>query len=966
MLSALLMLAAGDVFGGERVIRHFGRSDGLPTEHVEALAQDDDGFLWIGTAGGLARYDGESIRPWDPQRRGILELVSCGDLLAARTYNFEIIEVVGPEVRAVAGPDGEPLEAAGHIACDAGGGLWVQASAQVHRRDADGAWSRPLLDAPVLEDLTWRVRPRTDGGLWLFYRHWLVAQSPSGSVQRFARLPDLIDVEESPDGAVWTLQRNGPVRRFVDGVETDVWWPYEGTRRLIDLTVRGETAWVSGGVGLFALRPGRPYEVIAQEQGIQSANPLLVDHEGSLWVGSFQGLNQLPEPDTVSYPMVTVDGEDTSHSRFLAQVGDRIIVSTWEYGAWFDAEGADPANAVSTDVRHKGNICVDRDGVGWTTGTDLEDVQVGHHFLALTDAGPRRYPLDDATSWGVQCGLSSEGRVWFATRQGVFRTPEGAGQPERITGPPPGAERAAIRAILEDSAGRLWVSARSRVCSAPVAEVLADAPDWRCARIDDPKQVTSLLETPAGAIWATGDASGLHRWDGSGWVPHPGSATFDSLWAQYMRLGADDTIWIFEGRPRRVRETGPESWEVVELPGEWEGVPADRPMDLLDAPDGTRWLGTNAGVVRVPASAVSPTFPVPSVRLSELRVDGEPLPTSGEALTLPRPGSRLSLRFAALSYRDPSLLRYRYRLGPDQPWSRPSERAAFDFVALPSGDYQLEVAASLNGETWTAAPARLRFEVPTPWWLRPGTLASLAALLTALAYLGYRLRLTMALQVEQLRTRVAMDLHDEMGSALGSIGMLAGLLQADFLPPEGRAETAGRIADTSKELADSVSGIVWSLRPGSTALPALVDWVTRRGRQVFPGMDGAADFALDLPASVPEVTLSLRTVRAVQLVAAEAMHNAHKHARATTVTLRLRPEGRRWRLTVADDGRGFEGGDRLSGTRVGLESMKTRADDIGAELIIDASDAGTSVSLCFPPRPPDEGGWRDLLPRLLG
>jgi len=274
----------------------------------------------------------------------------------------------------------------------------------------------------------------------------------------------------------------------------------------------------------------------------------------------------------------------------------------------------------------------------------------------------------------------------------------------------------------------------------------------------------------------------------------------------------------------------------------------------------------------------------------------------------------------------------------------------YRFAELSPGGYALEVQASLDGARWSDPPARLEFRVGRPWYLRWWVFVLVLASAAGAARIGFRIRLAALLRLERQRTRIAMDLHDEVGSGLGSIGVLAGLLARKAAREGGSAEYATRIATISKGLSLALGDIVWSLRPTSGTLDALMAQILERGRPLFA--EESVRFDVEAPDPVPAAPLSLAVRRNVLLIALEALHNAARHAAARRVTVRLAPEGRQWRLTVEDDGSGLPPPEEMSRRRrgLGLEGMQWRAEEIGAALTREAvAGGGTRVSVLFAP-----------------
>jgi hypothetical protein len=316
---------------------------------------------------------------------------------------------------------------------------------------------------------------------------------------------------------------------------------------------------------------------------------------------------------------------------------------------------------------------------------------------------------------------------------------------------------------------------------------------------------------------------------------------------------------------------------------------------------------------------------------------------------LPYRRNRLEMRFAALSYRDRNLIRTQIRLRPDAAWLE-SSGLSVRFVDLAPGRYAPEIRASLDGIDWSHAPAAFAFQVHRPWYLQLWALGLFALGAAAALYTIYRVRIAFLLRLERQRTRIAMDLHDEMGSGLGSIGILAGLAADSSLDDTSRRHLSDKIAQAASELGSSLTDIVWSLREGSETLEALAIRLAERGTRLFP--DSVPEFRTRFPASWPPGRLPLEIRRNLQLIGSEALHNAARHAKPERVVLGLEQEGRLWRLWVEDDGAGLPGALASGkGRGHGLRNMRERARQIDAELSIRASDAGgTRVEVRFHPQ----------------
>lgn len=209
----------------------------------------------------------------------------------------------------------------------------------------------------------------------------------------------------------------------------------------------------------------------------------------------------------------------------------------------------------------------------------------------------------------------------------------------------------------------------------------------------------------------------------------------------------------------------------------------------------------------------------------------------------------------------------------------------------------------------------------------------------------YRAHVAVLVGLERQRTRIAMDLHDELGSGLGSIGILSGVLSTDGLDPDQRTALAREIARTAGELGSALSDIVWSLDGRAITLGELAARLAEHGRRMFS--HGSIAFTARYAPPSAGAPLSLSVRRNVALIALEALHNAARHSGARHVSLRMAGRGGVVEIVVEDDGCGLPPlATRRSG--MGLLSMRRRAEEIGATLRwSEPPTGGTTVTLLF-------------------
>lgn len=212
----------------------------------------------------------------------------------------------------------------------------------------------------------------------------------------------------------------------------------------------------------------------------------------------------------------------------------------------------------------------------------------------------------------------------------------------------------------------------------------------------------------------------------------------------------------------------------------------------------------------------------------------------------------------------------------------------------------------------------------------------------------YQRRLLLAEQeraLERERTRIAQDLHDDLGSSLTRISLVTGLLRADKDNPEQVEAHASKLAQSADQIVRSLEEIVWAVRPGSDTLQSLLEYITHFAQESFES--DVARCRLDLPDNVPEQNLPPEMRHNIFLVVKEALTNALKHARAKEVQVRARATPTTLEISVEDDGRGFDfPTDAAPGRHNGLGNMRRRAETMGGRLeVASALGKGTTVRL---------------------
>lgn len=952
------LVTASSVDAQPTLSRRFAADAGLPASPVWALAQDRTGFLWVGTEGGLVRFDGREFRAWAPEviRIAVIAVaVSPAGEVVALDARGRLFQVTADGARGLPVPAGAPHRSLRPLVFDHGGRLWMIRGGDLVMREPGGRWTR-LPRATIGEERPLVVGSADHGGILVATDSSVWRLEADGTARRLLGRGPVIDVLQLEDGEVAAL---GYGLHIIDGAGSrelagpGTWEMPPG--RPIALVERGSTLWVALDRHLVALRPGHRPEVWGPLDGLEAGGPMLVDREGSLWVGTFTALLQFPEPETRIWN--DRHGLPSAHTRFLGETDGTLWITTWHGASHLRRNDPAGERMIPFGPHSTSRLCPDPDGALWMSTSD--------GLLRLRgEAITARHP-DIGTLLG--CAPTREGGLWLASSRGLWRTTDSFAAVTPVASPPE-LDGRSIEAVLEDRGGRMWVGTEGSIC----ARDSDPAGAWDCDRPGETGKITGLLQFPSGRIWAATERMGVLRYEPGGWTPLLAADRLPTRAVFGLRPGRTGGVWVFgHGFMFRVQEQGAtdEGWRVVERLGGWHGLPAAGGGDLLEEADGTLWIATSLGVVQIPPQGRYAEPEPPAVALVEARSGTDPLPAASARLSHRR--NQLELRFAALSFRDPAWLDYQVRLSPNRTWTATAGPPSFQWPELRPGRYHAEFRASLGGREWSPEPATFTFQVLPPWYREPWAMAGFALLAFAGLWGAHRVRTNFLVRLERQRTRIAMDLHDQIGSGLGSVGILAGIVAREGVEADSREALARQIAQTAEELGTSLSDIIWSLDPQAGTLHELAARLSEHGQRLFA--EEAVEFAVRFPDAWPEGDLPVQVRRNVLLIGLEAMYNAARHARPRRVTLALRPVGRAWALVVRDDGAGLPGARHagLPGARHarpaghGLKAMRARAAEIDAELrISSAPGRGTTVSVRFGQVAPGDGGRRRRFARF--
>ena len=303
--------------------------------------------------------------------------------------------------------------------------------------------------------------------------------------------------------------------------------------------------------------------------------------------------------------------------------------------------------------------------------------------------------------------------------------------------------------------------------------------------------------------------------------------------------------------------------------------------------------------------------------------------------------NNLTFHFTAICFHRAGQVHYRYQLqGYDREWINAETSREARYTNLPPGEYVF-VAGATQGDGWQDCTETIHFIIrPFFWQTWWFILVCILALLGLFAFI-YRYRVNQLLKVERLRTRIATDLHDDVSSTLSSIAILSDL--AEMQTDHGKSSGMIReIGSSAHEMLERIDDIIWSVTPANDRFQDLGLRIREYAIPLFESKN--IQFCFLIPEKLAMLRLQMETRRNIYLIAKESVNNLIKYAQCAHAEIIFREESGMLVMEIKDDGKGFDPGVLTS--RNGIVNMKLRAEKIGGTVsILSQPGAGTQITL---------------------
>ena len=963
-----LLLASGAFalsLDSPRELSQFGHEvwlteNGLPQNTVHAIAQTRDGYIWIGTEEGLARFDGVKFTVFDKQNTPEFKSNYIRNLFADRQGALWIgtaqglVRMLNGSFKLFTRDDGLPSETIQAVYEDREGNVWV-ATANGLGLLKSGELTTFTTKERLISGSIQALFEDAGGALWIATPYG-VGRIKDGKFTNYTVRDGLGSnsvraIQQDRSGRLWFGSLGG-LTSF-DGSRFTTYTTRDGlpNDRVISLNANRDGGLLIGTAGGLCRFTDGSFSGFNDGEPLSTSTilSLLEDREGNFWIGTESaGISLLKDTKFTTYTVKNGLSNDLVKS----------IHEDGQGNVWIGTDGG------GLNLLNNGKLSVysTREGLSSSVVQALFSDNTGNLWVGTPD-GLNRLNQGKFTTYTSADGLANNdvrsiyldhrGNLWIGTRGGLTRMRNGAFKTfTEVDGLP----NDLITTLHEDVNGNLWIGTFGGLAKLTNEEFTIFT--TRDGLSSD--AVISLHEDSDGTLWIGTNGGGLNRLkDGKFTSYTTNNGLLDDVVYRILEDGQNN-LWlscrkgIFHISKQALDEfakgattsIAPVAYGTADGMMTRECSGGGDPAGWRGS-DGRLWFPTLKGVAMIDPERIKTNAQPPPVVIEQIQIDDKTFAPS-ERLELPAGTTRFDLYYTAPSFVAPEKVRFKYRLeGFDANWIDSGTRRVAYYTNLRPGAYTFRVIASNNDGVWNETGAAFNLYLKPYFYQTYWFYAVCLLVLVMLAWLLYRLRVRgMRAQFSAVlaeRTRIAREIHDNLAQEMAAISVQLELVARTMPPESATAMThVDRVRQQVRHGLSEARRYVWALRSPALENNDLPTALAETARRL------TAETAIQAQVEVNGTFRPLaQTVEDNLLrIGQEAINNAVKHAQAQRILVNLIFDARRVQLIVRDDGRGFDNhaaGNGRAG-HFGLIGMQERAEQIGGTLSIQSNNgSGTEV-----------------------
>jgi len=952
-------------------VQSFTTREGLASNLVTDIYQDSKGYLWIGTDEGISLFDGDkfrNIRFGQGKVYGyvndILESMYRKDVMWIATNSGGLLLYSGgaltnislgtePGVNAVNSiletDDGALLcgTDAGLLRYTDGGIEWLMrtrfnAYTKLTRALDGTIWcnsdSKLFIVDPVTRSL---ITPEIPG-------------LPTDSITIINALADssvAVHMAGRPRAEVFIVQHRRVVKRFQLFSQASLF------------TVRTSEGqyWTGTPDGLSAVRDAGDYPfywIYTTTNGLP-INELTIgflDREQNIWFGSFgRGLTKLETHRSTQFVFTGMSGKAVAEADGHAWVPTthgmielwRDSVGLWKRQIHVIRDNGVMISPVSVSFSSARDLwIITGDGVLFRLTVSRTPNAASQLTIAAKLSEAEGYPR----ALSITLMIDSRDVLWYSPLSGGLIGIDVRSTPKKVAEflYPVHTMLRDVRELHEDRSGRIWAlgfEPVNRIVVRTEAGFRLDSTDAVLTALPE-IPLRAVRQTSDGAFWFGSRYQGIYLYQGDSLR---NLTTADGLISdQIGSLGETRSGGMLIGTMAGLMLMQDRS--VLRFTPLQQYIQS--PVTTVHSDSVTTFAATRFEMTFFDALPESSGARFPQVLFTSITVNGKERPVVS-SVELPSGENTVSIDYTAISFRNTGALRFQYKLEPlEAAWSEATTNRSVTYANLSPGDYRFSVRVLNQQGIPSDIPSVLPVSIASPVWMRWWFIVAVIVSVATILILLERARVRRLLEIEKIRSRIAADLHDDIGSGLTRIALLSDMIRRQSGSTRTEPDPAysvpsltAKVGDISRELVDAMSDVVWSIDPKNSSMERLIQRVRTFAVEVCEAKDIALNFSVQ--EGVERSRVGSDSIRAVLLVAKEALTNIVRHSNARHASVSITAEQDRLVVTVRDDGKGFavEELSRMNG----LTNMRLRVEKLGGIFTMDAvKGSGTSVHARIP------------------
>lgn len=966
--------------------KHITTDNGLTHDNTYAITKDKQGFMWFGTMNGLNRYDGFQVRAFTNQpndttslQHNFITTLVCDDdgylwvgseggicRYSPHTEQFQVLNFPG-----------KPEFTRAHIMRTASGRMFINRNANLYELDSRRMSVKSVKTFPK-EAVHARIFPAANDNLWIIIATALyLYHTNDGSMEYVmgkdqahpTATPGVMTAYTDPLGQTWIGTWEAGLYMYTEQQKQVVKMPFDMLPFIVSISAdvnftKNNLLWMSAGyAGLIQLnvKTGRVIEMPKNIQQPWSHNGSRVHTffrdtvNGILWLGTEFGLEKYdPNTEHFARRMLPSTGAIGQFPSVNAVIQDKTDTSgkTWWIASWLGGfykwnRSTNEVTSYTHKLHHIETFDIKQDDDGNIWIAEWKSLQVFNprtNQWKLIDSFIRK---DTVSTKILKLFKDSRGNMWIVpNHDGLFKYNKQKKKIERIrlASVLDKPTKIWVTTLAEDKAGTIWITTYQNTFSIDPdgtikvleLKLLPDNPVTSAAAssVAIDKHDNLWITTFGKLINVTKNGDVLKVYDQHNGLKGTtlGGMLIDQM--QHIWIATENSLHRLNpatGHFRYYRkEDGLFSNNLTE------------PMTLAD--NGDLFIGFHNAFSYTNIYTLNHRVaPVPFIFTSIQAEDRKVSPINVSEITLEPGENTLNVEFAALDFSKPEKIQYAYWMeGADKQWHFTAQRS-LSFTNLAGGKYMLHVKMMgpdgiISNEELTLG-VRVIPQFYRTWWFWLLVMMGLGSLL----YFYYFIRKQQRVRLEQIRNRIATDLHDDMGSTLSSIRIFSDVARSQLINTQPQiVPMLEKISNNASQLSDNMQDIIWTIKQDHDKLEDLVTRIREFGLKLCDAKDIV--FKVHISDTFKTSRLDLEQRRNLYLIFKECLNNAIKYSGCTVIQLFITQQRGHLKMVIEDNGKGFHEKEITKGN--GLSNIRKRAMEInGSATIESAPGKGTRIDI---------------------